>query len=99
MCCCAEYSALKEECASSAEQVGWISLDFTDPSKSLPENFQKFLAYSFQMTQFLLIANEVEAERGLGNIKLIPSPTANVFLEGGSFADEGDVLLQRSGHR
>ena len=43
MCCCAEYSGLKKECASSAEQLGWISLDSADSSKSFLENFQKFL--------------------------------------------------------
>ena len=47
------------------------------------------------MAQFLLIGNEVEAERCLGNAKLISFPTANVFLGGGLLLDETDILLQR----
>ena len=35
------------------------------------------------------IANEVEAERGLGITKLFPSPIANVFLEGDRFWTRG----------
>ena len=38
------------------------------------------------------IANEVEAERGLGNAKLIPSPTDNV-------SGRGAILPQRSGRQ
>ena len=49
VCYCAEYSALKKECASSAEQLDWISLDSADFSKSFLENFQKFHVYSFRM--------------------------------------------------
>ena len=49
VCCCAEFSVLKKECASSAEQLGWISLESADSSKSFLENFQKFLVYSFWM--------------------------------------------------
>ena len=47
VCCCAEFSVLKKECASSAEQLGWILLESADSSKSFLENFQKFLVYSF----------------------------------------------------
>ena len=49
------------------------------------------------MAQILLIGNKAEAERGLGNAKLIPSPTANVFLGGGLLPGEKDILLQRGG--
>ena len=49
VCCCAEFSVLKKECASSAEQLGWILLESADSSKSFLETFQKFLVYSFWM--------------------------------------------------
>ena len=38
--------------------------------------------YGHSKSTLTSIANEVEAERGLGNAKLIPSPIANVFWEG-----------------
>ena len=45
--------------------------------------------YGHSQSALTSIANEVEAERGLENAKLIPSPIANVFWEGDRFWTRG----------
>ena len=100
MCCCAEYSALKKECASSAEQVGWISLDSTVSSKSLLENFQKFLAYCILIYSRTSVDCEQSRSRTGSGQRQTDSFSNSECLPGrGIIQDEGDILLQRSGRR
>ena len=49
VCCCGEYTLLKKECASSAEQAGCVSLESSSPSSRLIENFQKFSMHCLLM--------------------------------------------------
>ena len=58
-------------------------------SNTLHIIIQAAVYYGHSQSTLTSIANEVEAERGLGNAKLIPSPIANVFWEGDRFWTRG----------